>query len=96
MVNAPFSAYSRKAAEQIILIFNLSYNLSAAQRHAVPRTEPVKAESMGIVKAAHGPSTTHDRGETDRSSYSSPTLSFTLRLSLGKVKASAMDFIADK
>lgn len=48
MVGAPFSA-TRRVAEQIRIIFNLSYNLSAAQRNAVPNTEPVKAESIGIV-----------------------------------------------
>lgn len=96
MVNAPFSAYSRRVAEQIRIIFNLSYNLSAAWRHEVPDTEPVKVESTGIMEAARGPSTPNDSGETDRSTYPSITLYFTLGCSPSKMKAGAMGFIAGK
>lgn len=96
MVNAPFSAYSRRVAEQIRIIFNLSYNLSAVLRHAVPNAEPVKAVSIGIMKAARGPSAPNDRGKSNRSSYSSRALSFTLRRSPRKMKAGAMGFIAGK
>lgn len=62
MVGAPFSA-TRRVAGQIKIICNLSYNLSDAQRHALCNTEPVKAESIGIMEAAHGASDPSERGK---------------------------------
>lgn len=62
MVGTPFSD-TRRVAEQIRIICNLSYNLSDAQRHAVCNTEPVRAENIGIMQAAHGASTPDERGE---------------------------------
>jgi len=70
--------------------------LSSAERQAVLNTEPVKAESIGIRKAARGPSTPHDRAESNSSSYSSRPLSCTLRCFPRKMKPGAMGFIAIK
>ena len=96
MVHVPFPTYSRRVAEQIRIIFTLSHNLSAAQRHAQPNTEPGKVESSDITKAAGDPSTPGNRQETKRKSYCPHTISFTLRLSAIKIKAGVMDFITCK